>query len=192
MGLRGVAISLGIISAGMAATAFAMARGWHVSFGDVGTWLSGVGSFAAAVAALKIAGDEARRYNDERAANLRTAEERAVRVAKRIKFDTRNTRTDDSNIHVVALRNDGNTAIYDLTWHGAIIKADRSEKIEKVFRSVDLDTDRGEAPEPTFLNPGQHWRISVQARLSAEVDPSARRAARVRGDHSDSDDFVRE
>jgi hypothetical protein len=164
MRLRWLAVALGIISFGMAASALSLVSGSHVSFGDVGTWLSGIGSLAAAVAALKIAGDETRRYNNEKAASRREAEERAVRRAKRIKFDLGNSvdQTREYNTHVVALRNAGTTPIYDLTWYPPIIVANRSDTITKVFRSVEIESQGGEAPKPTFVNPDGAWRIQYK------------------------------
>jgi hypothetical protein len=164
MRLRWLAVALGAISFGMAAVAFARASGWDVSYGDVGTWLSGIGSFAAAVAALKIAGDETRRYNSEKSASRREAEKRAIRRAKRIRFELGSSvdQAGEYNTHRVLLRNAGNTPIYDVTWYRPVIVARRSDTMTKVFRNVEIGRDGGEAPKPTYLNPDDTWRINYK------------------------------
>jgi hypothetical protein len=159
MRLRLLGVALAIISLGMAATAISLASGLHASFGDVGTWLSGIGSFAAAVAALKIAGDETRRYNNDKAVGRREAQERAMRRAKRITFEVGggSQMTHDYIVHVVALHNAGNSPIYDLTWYPPVIVAERSATLTTVFRIIEIDSEDGEPPKPTFLNPDKNW-----------------------------------
>lgn len=154
MNLRWLAVALCVVSMGISLCAFGLASNWRVNFGDVGTWLSGIGSFAAAVVALKIAGDEGRRYEREKRESQRQALDRAVRRAKRVKIVVGDHPGGFTDTHVVALKNDGNSPIYDVTWYRPVILARRSDTVTQVFRNVEMSSQQGEAPKTRVMNPG--------------------------------------
>jgi hypothetical protein len=122
--------SLGLSLAAACLATVSLAISGHragMEWGNVGEWVGGVGSFAAAGVALWIGLDGNRRYRRGEAAKTTEARERAARRAKRVHltaqaqvggdfFDPRTVVG-----YTAAVLNSSGRPIYDMTWYPPVV-----------------------------------------------------------------------
>jgi hypothetical protein len=118
-----LAIACSAVAISLALIALAVAARWDVRWGDLGTWLAGIGSLLAAVAAVGIAihtdNKQKRKEEEERAESAARALRRARRIVlknDRYRENHKPNGAGGTSRYTVTLQNTGSTSIYEIRW----------------------------------------------------------------------------